>query len=96
MQAPDILSGIILDSSASTRHRIDASKALDTLAANGPEATPASDRFQIIINLGGEVTRFNKSFTVDPNDLDPNDIAQGPLAVIAANKRRGENGSEPI
>ena len=34
-------------------HRVDAAKALDAFAANGPEAKPASDRFQITINLRG-------------------------------------------
>ena len=43
------------DASASPRHRIDAAKALDDFAANGPEAAPAADRFQIMINLGSRL-----------------------------------------
>jgi hypothetical protein len=43
VQAPDVLGGIMLDASASPKHRIDASKTLDAFAANGPEAAPASD-----------------------------------------------------
>ena len=31
---------------------VQAPEALDAFAANGPETTPASDRFQITINLG--------------------------------------------
>ena len=37
VQAPDVLGGIMLDASASPKHRIDAIKALDAFAANGPE-----------------------------------------------------------
>jgi hypothetical protein len=45
----------MLDASASPKHRIDSAKALDAFAANGSEAAPASDRFQITINLGADV-----------------------------------------
>jgi hypothetical protein len=100
-QAPDVLGNIMLDASASPRHRIDASKALDTFAANGPEAQmPASDRFQITINLGSDVLHFDKSIAIDANDVDPfNDTDTTPpglLAAIAANKRKDDGGGEPI
>ena len=92
VQAPDVLGGIMLDASASPKHRIDSAKALDAFAANGPEAAPASDRFQITINLGSDVLHFDKSIAIDANDVDPfNDIdttPQGLLAAIAANKQR--------
>jgi hypothetical protein len=100
VQAPDVLGGIMLDASASPKHRIDSAKALDAFAANGPEAAPASDRFQITINLGADVLHFDKSIAVDANDVDPfNDTdttAQGLLAAIAANKRKDDGGGEPI
>ena len=100
VQAPDVLGGIMLDASASPKHRIDSAKALDAFAANGPEAAPASDRFQITINLGADVLHFDKSIAVDANDIDPfNDIdttPQGLLAAIAANKRKDDGGGEPI
>jgi hypothetical protein len=99
-QAPDVLGNIMLDASASPRHRIDASKALDAFAANGPEAAPASDRFVIQIHLGSDTLRFDKSIAPDPNDIDPfNDIdttPQGLLAAIAANKRKDDGGGEPV
>jgi hypothetical protein len=61
-KAPDVLGGIMLDASASPRHRIDSAKALDDFAANGPDGgPPAADRFQIIINLDADTLRFDKS-----------------------------------
>ena len=100
VQAPGVLGGIMLYASASPRHRVDAIKTLDTFAANGPgAAAPASDRFQITINLGADVLHFDKSIAPDPNDVDPfNDTDTTPrdvIAAIAAKKRDGGNG-EPI
>ena len=92
VQAPDVLGGIMLDASASPKHRIDASKILDAFAANGPEGVPAADRFQITINLGATSLTFDKSIAPDPNDVDPfndiDDTPQGLLAVIATKKER--------
>jgi len=99
VQAPGVLGDIMLDASASPKHRIDSAKALDAFAANGPEAAPASDRFQIIINLGDEVLHFDKSIAVAPNDVDPNDTdttPQGLLPIIAANKRKDDGSGEPV
>jgi hypothetical protein len=99
VQAPDVLGGIMLDASASPKHRIDSAKALDAFAANGPEAAPASDRFQITINLGSDVLHFDKSIAIDANDVDPfNDTEttpQGLLAAIAA-KKKDDGGGEPV
>jgi hypothetical protein len=94
-QAPGVLGNIMLDANASPKHRIDSAKALDTFAANGPEAAPASERFVITINLGGDVERYSKSIAIDANDVDPNDTDTTPqklLAVIAANKRKDDDG----
>ena len=96
VQAPDVLGDIMLDASASPKHRIDSAKALDAFAANGPEAAPASDRFQITINLGSDVLHFDKSIAPDPNDIDPfNDIDTTLLPAIAA-KKKDDGGGEPI
>jgi hypothetical protein len=95
VEAPDVLGGIMLDASASPKHRIDASKALDAFAANGPESAPASDRFQIIINLGDDVLKFDKSIAIDANDVDPNDTKTTTLPIIAAKKKDDGNG-EPL
>ena len=99
VQAPGVLGDIMLDASASPKHRIDSAKALDAFAANGPEAAPASDRFQIIINLGDEVLKFDKSIEINPNDADPNNTdtaPQGLLPIIAANKRKDDGSGEPV
>ena len=100
-KAPDVLGGIMLDASASPKHRIDSAKALDAFAANGPEVLPATDRFVIQINLGSDVLRFDKSITPDPNDIDPfNDdvdtMPQGVIAAIAAKKPQNGGGGEFI
>jgi hypothetical protein len=90
-QAPDVLGDILHDDGVSPRHKIESARELRQIAANGPEATPATDRFQIIINLGADVVeRYDKSIAVNPNDVDPfNDVGatpQGLLTVIAAKK----------
>jgi len=95
-QAPGVLGDIMLDANASPKHRIDASKTLDTFAANGPEATPAADRFVITINLGDDVIHFDKSIAIDANDGDPDTTTQRLLPIIAANKRKDDGGGEPI
>ena len=97
-QAPGVLGDIMLDASASPKHRIDASKTLDAFAANGSEATAAADRFITTINLGGDVERYNKSIAINANDVDPNDTDTAPrglIAAIAAKKRDGGDG-EPL
>src|SRR5262245_45884526 len=98
-QAPDVLGGIMHDDGASPRHRIESARELRQIAATGPEAAPASDRFQIIINLDGDIERYDRSIAVNPNDVDPfNDVGatpQGLLTVIAAKKKDDGNG-EPL
>src|SRR5262245_33433662 len=51
-KAPEILDTILQDKSANARHRIEAARELRATAGTGSEATPASDRFIITINLG--------------------------------------------
>jgi hypothetical protein len=67
VRAPDILEKIMSDESANPRHRVDSIKALDALADNGPQATPAADRFIITINLGEDAKL--RSTKPDPNDV---------------------------
>jgi hypothetical protein len=105
--APDVLGSILNDQRASPRHRIESAKELRTVAANGPEAAPAADRFQIVINLGEDVLRFDKSIAVDANDRDPNEVKvivsddddtapQKLLPVIATNKRKDDGSGQPV
>jgi hypothetical protein len=108
VKAPDVLGTIMLDASASPKHRIDSAKVLDTFADNGPQAASAGDRFTISIVLSAdERLTFNKSIRPDPNDVDPNDAKtidqvdtdttpQGSLAVITANKRGDDSGGNNV
>jgi hypothetical protein len=85
------------DPSANPRHRIDSAKVLDDFASNGPAGVPAADRFQIVINLGSDTLRFDKSIAPDPNDVDPNDIdTTGVIAAIAMNKPGSDDGGQPL
>jgi hypothetical protein len=96
--APSVLGDILHDDDASARHRIESARELRQIAANGPEAAPASDRFQIIINLGDDVLKFDKSIAIDANDVDPHNTDTTPqelLPALAAKKRDGDGG-EPI
>jgi hypothetical protein len=92
-QAPGVLGGIMLDASASPKHRIDASKTLDAFAANGPEAAPAADRFVITINLGDEVLHFDKSIAIDANDGDTDTTTQRLLPIT---KKKDDGHGEPL
>jgi hypothetical protein len=96
--APNVLGDILHGDAVSPRHKIESARELRQIAANGPETAPAADRFQIIINLDGDIERYNKSIAIDANDIDPNDIdttRQGLLPVITA-KKKDDGGGEPI
>jgi hypothetical protein len=103
VQAVDVLGGIALDSSANARHRIDASKALDTLADPGPTHAPASDseRYSIVINLGADLRlKVDSATGIVPNngEIIDHDANTAPhlLAAIAANKRTDDGNGNPI
>jgi hypothetical protein len=94
IETPSILGDILRDNGAPARHRIESAKELRQIAATGPEATPAADRFVIKIDLGGDVIHLNKSIKPDPNDGNIIDAApQELLPMIAANKREGNGGN---
>src|SRR6478672_9982138 len=98
-QPPSVLGDILHDDSASPRHRIESARELRQIAANGPEAAPAADRFVITINLGAEVLHFDKSIAIDANDVDPNDThtaPQGLRAIVPANQRKDDGGGDPL
>jgi hypothetical protein len=103
VKAPDVLNTIMLDPAASPKHRIDSAKALDQFAANGPEATPAADRFIITINLsadgsnsGANVLHFDKPLAVGPDDPNPpNEVDTAPqelIPFITSKKKDGDDG----
>jgi hypothetical protein len=91
VRAPDVLSVIMDDASASPRHRVDAIKVLDGLAANGPQSAPAGDRFIISINISGDgsstgpdVLHFDKPIKVGVD-------ADDPQKLIPANKQKDDD-----
>ena len=94
-KAPDVLGNILNDDSASPRHRIEASKELRTVAANGPEATPAAERFTITINLGAdEKIRIDKALgKVDQHAGELLDAT--PQPALEAKKDGEKDGGEP-
>jgi hypothetical protein len=99
-QAPQRLGDIMNDDGTSPRHRIESARELRQIADSGKEAASASasDRFQIIINLGDDVLKFDKSIEINPNDTDPHNTDTTPqelLPAIAA-KKRDDDGGEPI
>ena len=102
LAAPSVLSGIMLDSSANAKHRIDSAKVLDDFAANGPEAAAtAAERFVINIDLGGgHIVHIDKPIAVGPEDdekTDTNSIDIGPqglLPAIAAKKNEESGGGQ--
>lgn len=100
VQAPDVLNQVMLNA-ASDRHKIDAAKALDDLADNGPESTSAMQPMTITFNLGDRVEKYewNNGTRVDSITPKPNaDTApQELLPIIAANKTEGGgSGGEPL
>ena len=58
VKAPDVLFGILLDSGASPKHRIDACKVLDSFTGGPESSAPGRDKFIITINLGSERPTF--------------------------------------
>jgi len=81
--APNVLGDILNDQQASPRHRIESAKELRVVAANGPEATSAADRFQITINLSAAGSDHVETYDVaiNPHDTAPQEL----LPITAAN-----------
>src|SRR5215813_12034327 len=67
VRAPDVLEKIMSDDTQNSRHRVDAVKALDSLADNGPKTAQQDDRIIIRIDLTADA----KLKGIEPN---PNDI----------------------
>jgi hypothetical protein len=109
IEGPAVLGDIMRNSSASPRHRVDAVKALDSLADNGPEAAPAGDNFTIRIILSadekltfskhdGKVIDASTTDTDTTTDDDANtndDAAPDWLPAIAAKKNSDPSGGVP-
>ena len=77
------------------RHVIDAVKVLDGLASTGGEAAAAGTRFEITINLNGDVEHYSKSIEVNADDVSPsgaNMMPQDMIAAFATNKKDDDGG----
>jgi hypothetical protein len=92
VSAPSVLGGILNDSKANARHRIESAREIRAIAAVGPDSTPATDRFQLIINLTADgssdprdVIQFDKPRAVGIED-DAGTAPQDLVAIIATNK----------
>lgn len=103
VQAPDVMSKILLDNNASPRHRIDAGKALDALAVDPQDAGPAArEMFTITINLGDDDVRTYSKPRAAGTDDDPDVIEhdRAPRSLVsasAASKRNSGGGDgEPL
>jgi hypothetical protein len=109
VKAPAILDSIASDVSASPRHRVDAIKTLDVMAANGPDAAAAGPFFEITINLGADqngkpiVEHYRKPIAIDtnpsvPDDSNTNDddVDADVVAAIAMKKSEGGESGEPV
>jgi hypothetical protein len=106
VKAPAILDSIASDDRASPRHRVDAIKTLDGLATNGREAAATENtRFVIRIDLtagGGDVEVYDIPRTIESKDNektsgdDDDTTPQELLPAIAANKRNGGSGGQPL
>ena len=99
------MDSIASDVSASPRHRVDAIKTLDGMAAVGPAGVPAADRFiiNIVLNSDGSVSEpaalhFNKSIRpLEPGEIDPDDsgpdVDTSVVAAITAKKEDDGSGN---
>jgi hypothetical protein len=74
--APTVLGGILKDTAAPARFRIESARELRMVAANGPDAPapPPAERFQIIINLGGDTLKFDATTNPSPKVINPDSI----------------------
>jgi len=70
-KAPNILDTIMNNPAANERHRIDAIKALDSIAEPAPGIAQQADRFSIVIDLG-EDHKLTINKPIQPGRLDDN------------------------
>ena len=90
VRAPDILDSIMIDASASPRHRVDAIKTLDSFTTNPQEGAAAADRFVINMVIDGQVEHYDKPRAVCIDDGESNVGTAAPQrALPAANKWDG-------
>jgi hypothetical protein len=103
IKAPEVVSGIMLDPTQNSRHRLDAAKVLDTFAESGPKDGPAAaELFVIKIDLSGdsgnpaEVYERTVTLTKPTSEPDAGSAPKELLPAIATNKHKDGGGGEPI
>jgi hypothetical protein len=91
-EVPRVMNDILMNASASPRHRIDAGKTLNDLAANPSQNSPDNSRFciTIVLNADGsnspaDTIHFDKPIKVGVED-DTGTAPQDLVAIVAANK----------
>jgi hypothetical protein len=98
--APAVLGDIMMDNKASPKHRIDASKTLDSFAAKGPQGASTGEKFEIKIIIGdepGDVLHFSKTIKpTPPSDIECDDTHTTTLAMIEANKQGDDGSGQPL
>jgi len=95
-KSPDILDTLMCDNNTPPRSRIESARELRALAAVGPEATPAAERFSIVINLGEDHKLIKIDKPIRPGPDDDEVIDQKLLPMIAANKREDGGNGNPL
>jgi hypothetical protein len=74
VRGPAVLAGIMDDPGTHAKHKIDSIRALDHLAANGPQAAGDGSMFNIVINLGADadgreiIETYNKPRKIGVSD----------------------------
>jgi hypothetical protein len=103
IKAPDVVSGIMLDSTQNSRHRLDAAKILDTFAESGPKDGPAAAEtlFLIKIDLSGDSGNpaevFERTVTLTKPTSEPGpDAGSAPQKMIEAGPTKDDGDGEPV
>jgi hypothetical protein len=105
VRGPDILNGIMSGGSdVSPKHKIDAIRTLDGMAANSLSDAPGqADRFIITINLsadgaGGEpkILHFDKSLKPDVSDSNDTDTMSWEMSAASTAKSEDDGDGQPV
>jgi hypothetical protein len=95
VKGPEILDGIMTDPKANAKHKVDAIKTLDSLAANGSQATE-QDRVIVNIKIGDDVLRFDAAVKPTPADADTIDATPGLPGFMITARKDGNDDGQPL
>jgi hypothetical protein len=94
--AVDVVNGIVTDSKANARHRIDGAKLLDSMAGFRPDAPTDEEHVIVTINLGSDVLRFGGAIRPTPNGGEIIDGTPGPIPGFMLPPNKDDGGGNPI